>query len=173
LDEAEHRIRLTGEIPLDGNTSNFVYAQMPTCFVRAKDLSGEVRAIGGDGNTARRQVFAKERECTSFVAWLQGFSPKEHREMNLLQEQRDWQRERDREDREWRADQAGKADKEARSQRREDRLWRILELIVMGVLVTVANVWGMIYAARLQSASTPQQPPASTQQPASLPQGNP
>jgi hypothetical protein len=72
-----------------------------------------------------------------------------------LREERVLREEIDQRDKEWREGQA-----------REERRWRVLELIVMGVLVTAANVWGMIYAARLQNqaatAPAKQQLPGTT-----------
>ena len=119
----------------------------PICFVQSVDLQAEVL---GDlepdypaGSRSRSQIFdgapadvilelfGRERpECEeAFTTWQQGFSPKEHREM--LDQKRVLKREdaRREEDRRWRADM-----------RKEERAWRILKLVVFGVVVSAATL---------------------------------
>lgn len=60
------------------------HEMVPRCFRRAYPLSKEV---GGPYAEERREIEAvqkviqKERLCTSFTEWEQGFTPKEHQEV--------------------------------------------------------------------------------------------
>lgn len=78
----------------------------------------------------------KERQCEGFVKWSQGFTPKEHQDMLDRQWKVEYERRRDQEDREWR----DRKDK-------EDRRWKVLELIVMGGIVTLVSVIAQLVAA--------------------------
>jgi hypothetical protein len=58
------------------NVSN---AKQATCFERAENFDG----LNGEALLVKT---ANERECQRFFAWKQGFSPKEHREMQLSEQ---------------------------------------------------------------------------------------
>lgn len=78
------------------------------------------------------QVIQKERECgESFTEWQLGFTPKEHREMLDRQEFLKWQ---------------------AR-QRNEDKRWRVIELIVIGVITVVIAGGFTIFGAFIERGS--------------------
>jgi hypothetical protein len=62
-----------------------------------------------------KSAICEERSCEGFTNWQQGFTPKEHREMLDRLRLQEWQ------------------DK----QRREDKRWRIIELVILGVMTTV------------------------------------
>jgi len=65
------------------------------CFVRAQDLSQEVLRWkkGGDPDAlATLRTIDADRVCQSFTPWLQGFSPKEHAEMQFHETLRSEQR---------------------------------------------------------------------------------
>ena len=78
------------------------YHTLPHCSVAAYDINVEC----SDRPENFLPVTKEERTCGHFTAWHEGFSPKEHLEMRLLEQQRQWQRDRDKDDREWRDKQA-------------------------------------------------------------------
>src|SRR5713101_1490489 len=67
----------TPEIP--GKSQYSQFDPRPVCFVRAADLLEEA------GNSAAKDavlpVITKDRNCSGFIKWSPGYSPKEHREM--------------------------------------------------------------------------------------------
>lgn len=79
------------------------YESKPLCFAMAENLAKEA---GNDNAASVLPVLNKERECSSFLDWKQGFTPKEHTEMNMLERQREWQHSVDEADRKWREEQA-------------------------------------------------------------------
>ena len=136
LEEAEGSIRTSGRLPILQGCDGYVYSETPICLLRAASFSREMREIGGNRDDARRLIFAKERDCDLFTDWHQGFTPKEHREMLDLREEREWRDKIDKRDKDWRENQA-----------REDRRWRIIELVVMGIVVTLVSSGVQIAAA--------------------------
>jgi hypothetical protein len=60
----------------------------PICAVGAVDLGS---ALGGPGKAHWQKLVLAERTCEWFTQWIPACSPKEHLEMNLLKEQREWQ----------------------------------------------------------------------------------
>ncbi len=103
-----------------------LYERSPICFATAWDLRDEVTEANPD---ELLRVFQRNRDCSSFTPWQQGFTPKEHREMMDRERARQWQAERERADRDWR-----------RQQRRDDVRWRIFELLAVGVIVPLAII---------------------------------
>ena len=121
LVEVETAIRGGGKIPAFADETRTgdqpVYEKPFLCFMREPQVTADLQ----DGTypsfeKQRDAVFHKLRTCESWTAWKQGFTPKEHLEMNLLQEQRDWQRKCQDADQSWRE-----------SQDRRDRRWRVFE----------------------------------------------
>lgn len=68
---------------------------LPVCFAQACDLIAEY-AFGDMAKTMQ-----KERECNSYTKWQQGFSPKEHREMQDRQLMIELEEKRRNNDRKW------------------------------------------------------------------------
>jgi hypothetical protein len=72
------------------------YENAPLCFAMAADLKAESEGPGGtfpiDG------ILLIERNCGKFTPWVQGFTPREHREMIESQESKE-------RDRQWQAEQ--------------------------------------------------------------------
>jgi hypothetical protein len=61
------------------------------CFVDAVDLSAEInaaRALGTAVASPVKSVIQEPRECSKFVLHQRGLSPKEHREMSILEKVR-------------------------------------------------------------------------------------
>ena len=65
----------------------------PVCFAGAFDLQEEATALGRETMyDAFKEVTNKERsDCPEWTQWMRGFSPKEHREMLLEEEAREFQ----------------------------------------------------------------------------------
>ncbi len=126
LEEAEGDFREKGHVPIGEPYSghpHLQHEQRPLCFARRHNLGDEIKTEFGTGKDevgCVMQVIQKERECgESFTEWQLGFTPKEHREMLDRKEFRIWQE----------------------RQRKEDKRWRVIELVVIGV-ITVAIAGG-------------------------------
>lgn len=65
----------------------------PICFVQAERLWEESTAVE---HAQVMEIIRKERTCDKFTPWFQGYAPKEHIEMQLLQEQMNEQRKQNR-----------------------------------------------------------------------------
>lgn len=139
--EAEEGYRFRGENPIVANGN--AYEDKPVCFVWAWDLRSEIGNPPDPGRPSKRDVMLKPRECSDFTKWIEGFTPKEHVEMQLLREAHDYR------------------DK----QERDSRRWRIIELIVMGLAVTLVSAAVQIAAAFISRGTL--FPPAATSQPPS------
>jgi hypothetical protein len=108
-----------------------------------------------------KTVIERERECAAFKEWVQGHSPKEHYEMKLLQEQREYERERDKAQRDWelkRLELERQRDKDERDwrlkQARRERRWRKEDRRSNGIQLIVAAIVGVVGAiATLIAAS--------------------
>jgi hypothetical protein len=105
LPEADSHFRDTGG--LRNSIQQRSFEPRPVCFVRANNLPVEV----GETHPVDivKKVIQESRDCDCFMEWQQGFTPKEHFEMNLLQKERERQDQRDKDDREWRTAQAEQA----------------------------------------------------------------
>lgn len=96
--EAHDHYRKTGEL---ANQVNSTHTCDPLCLVGEADLRierantfREIRTVNDqfNFNDSILAVIQTERECNGFTSWLQGFSPKEHRERLLQEEQREAER---------------------------------------------------------------------------------
>ncbi len=117
----------------------------PTCFANVIDIETIVnRRVGFDPGGIRLQMSPEDlrvlkdelespRECTEWVKWIRGFSPKEHREMLDRQRLLEWQEKREDADKEWR-----------KGESLSNKKWRIAEFLVIGIamplLVIVATL---------------------------------
>jgi hypothetical protein len=145
LGEAESDYRETGAM---SDRAAQIYRNLPICFARAANLLQEYERTcnerpGGISGPAAviKFVLHKPRTCTEHIEWQQGFTPKEHLEMKMLEEQR--------------ASLNREADRNHR--------WRIIELVVMGLIVTAVSVAAQIGSAFIERGSlfpAPQQPAA-------------
>ena len=128
LDEAYSYYRQKGE-------ADTPHHPFPVCFAMAATLEGEVNTSNGDfAGVPILQVIEKDRsDCPEWTPWRQGFSPKEHREMLIRQEEQDRNR----------ALLQGLEDLRAR---REDRTL-LFGMIAVGLLLVMATIVGPIVAA--------------------------
>lgn len=100
-------LRETGKHPPSPDNRRNIYDSRPICFVLAHRIDQE---WDRDDPGVLLGVLNKERDCASFTDWQQGFTPKEHREMELAAEQRRWQQRESESQRQWQLDQETKAD---------------------------------------------------------------
>lgn len=126
--EAEQEFR--DDLQSPSNISGLANAQprsfggAPLCFVGETDFAIEPGGTEQDKKARRLALLSKDRSCDSFIEWKRGFTPKEHMEMNLLLEQRKWQRDTAREDQKWRAQQADQERQWRERQAEKERQWR-------------------------------------------------
>ncbi len=98
------------------------YEDLPLCFAQSYDINAEITNSQDTSNYKDiHNIINKERECTKFTKWTQGFTPKEHMEMLDREEWRNWQE----------------------KQRKSDRRWHIIEAIL---LVIVAGLFTLLGA---------------------------
>jgi hypothetical protein len=108
-------------------------SQCPTCFARKRPFLAE---LGPGPNEANRlAAIQQDITCDAFVEWQPGVSPQELANMiyqeKMLKEQRE----------------AIKKDAA------DNRWWRIVELVVMGILVTLVSVAAQIASAFIERGS--------------------
>jgi hypothetical protein len=96
-----------------GSRTPLIFLASPACFAMKRRFDLEDRDKGKGGIT---EAIQKPIECSSFVPWQQGFSPKEHREMMTAQQMQVFQEEQRRRDRDWQEEQ-----------KTMDRAWQVLE----------------------------------------------
>lgn len=128
-------------IPVDNCTLR------PVCFrLEPKMLQESLSAE--EGKESFMQIINNERECDRFIKWEQGFSPKEHAELDMFERQE--QRQKD----------------EASHSRR----MHMIELTIVGLFVPAMMIVAQIITTRMQVAATIQaaheaqaisQPPAA------------
>lgn len=95
FDEASEYFRKNGRPEAVQDDEGVFHAK---CFIRKHDLVSDLR--NGKSPAARvfsygstiREVIDTERKCDGYVPWIQGFHPKEQREMLLNQEMLEIQR---------------------------------------------------------------------------------
>lgn len=94
LFEAPEHYRREGELL---NHQNSMSTCAPKCFIRKADLEkdvltdGELRHLFNLKNGIKH-VIQQERSCDGYTPWLQGFHPKEHKEMLMNKEMLEAQR---------------------------------------------------------------------------------
>ena len=100
---------------------------IPICFAQVRDFREEIIKEKGASNLDSVDVIpfvSQEIYCNSFTKWKQGFTPKEHREMLDREEWRDWQE----------------------KQRKWDKQWHIIELVVLVVMAGLFTLLGAFIA---------------------------
>ena len=80
---------------------------LPICFTRNSNLLSEYGARPSDADAYNiwqantQEVLIRERDCSHFTDWLQGFTPKEHLDMNDRKTMLEMEERRRRNDRKW------------------------------------------------------------------------
>jgi len=124
LVEAESKVRNTGVIPPISTSGYEVpYERMPVCFVNAISFT---KIFGRPpGESERLEEFTKERDCKSFTPWIQGHTPREHREMLISEASLKRQQEFD--------------ERMARDSRRHNWLSLLFTVVGIGVAIYAAT----------------------------------
>ena len=153
LVDAEDSYRTTGRGPLggvEGGRLVGIYDDVPICFVRAANLREEFSSAHGTGANPVEVVICRERPCKSATPRIQGFTPKEHKQMIS-----DAELER------LRTDEA-----------RKNHRWNLANFIAIVVLVPLVNFLLWFWQQRLTSqpqTSPPAAPVSSASNPAKAP----
>lgn len=117
------------------------------CSEKVFCLELEMRQAGGTGREQYQEIVNKERDCPRFTEWIEGYSPRDHRDMyneKMLLEIQETQREKERvwqdeqkrkereyheeqrhRDREWQEEQRRQDQERQRQQREDDRAWQL------------------------------------------------
>jgi len=137
LCEAESEWRTTGKFP-HGDTWG-AYSGPPIC-IAAKETFSSLSPVVGSCYSGFDEI-TKERECDSFIAWQQGFKPKEHIIVKAVNDLLAWRTNEEKAARDWRQAQA----KRERKWRQQDtkRAARALK-IHMGTILLAALVGGIL-----------------------------
>jgi hypothetical protein len=124
LDEVEEDSRKTWQFIQIG-VQITTYKNVPICIARAWDLKKECGTDGDSvGSDIALKVINKDRKCGSFEKWHQGFSPKEHKEMQQVEALRKWQEDRLGADRNRADEQQEQAAKREEARREADRKYQ-------------------------------------------------
>ena len=145
-----------------GYSSVYMIQQTPRCFRQQFNLIAEFQAARSRGSDdAFLSVIGADRECDELQEWQQGFTPKEHQEKRDEFRKLEFQAKREDEEREFRK-QMAEAERIWRDQQEEKmRTWQAQqsrsrlrwEIIIFGILVTVAIIGGQVLAAFIQRGS--------------------
>jgi hypothetical protein len=107
LQEANLKFRETGWLPTNGDGTS-IFDAAPVCFMRAAHLKS---IVNEKRSKPLHERLKEPLSCGYFTTWIQGDSPKEHREMirdGIIQR---WQEQQAAEQRKWAEDQAAKQEK--------------------------------------------------------------
>lgn len=109
LVEADEDVRVFGRVPPNPTNKSYIFLEVaPLCFAQAWNLREQFNSIGeadlistedipappeGWSGNAQRFItlISKERDCSAFIRWVQGFTPKEHLEMKERHQLQEWQ----------------------------------------------------------------------------------
>lgn len=148
----------TGRYNFLGPETKPIYVHQPICFMVETEAMRESQEVAeaserdkDDADKHFQAFIAKPRVCESFTPWIQGLTPREHREMLDQRQLLTFQKEREDSDREWRRSQA----EQDHIWRRDEARWRRIELVVMGIIVTLVTVVTNIVCAFIQRGDWP------------------
>lgn len=183
LYEAEEDFRNAAKIPpsTPPGVPGVSFDNSPLCLMRKENFSRPVDSDGrsqlvrysaatDEGKGDLLEIIQRVRTCDGFTEWQCGFTPSEHEEMKLLEEQRNWQREQERENRAWQAAESAKADTRHKENSDAAHAQHRRELIIMGGIVTCALVAAEIASGLIGLLG---QPPVVNVQVPSLPANEP
>ena len=130
LGEATSDFREKGMVAIGrddrGMNQHPLHENIPLCFTRQPYFRDATKNIKNRDNPFEevKAMIQKDIDCKEFTTWQQGFTPKEHREMQSIKEQREWQEKQRKSDRCW-------------------RFWEILAFIIAGAVTAfIASLIG-------------------------------
>lgn len=145
--------------PCFRNREKQQYEEVPLCFAMAANLYDEV------GSFTREKVveiITRARDCGSFIPRQRGFTPKDHREMQLahvIQRQQQEQRERDRE---WEMRQERESRDRQDQRDKEMRVWQEKQNYknrrlqgLLAVFAAIVAVGGVLLGKHLSTPPIP------------------
>ena len=162
--EAEFAYRNDGKIVrvVTGQTPHPAYEDYPLCLARKRDFRKDSK--GECAPDKMLAVIQEEWNCLEFTEWNQGFTPKEHIEMGILElsrkqhredEERHVRRQEESEKRhqdwqekeqKWRREEAERSENALRQANRH----HLVNLIVFGILITIVASVAQIFAALVE-----------------------
>lgn len=100
------------------------YQEIPVCFSRSESLRAECH--NKNDEDAVLLVLAKDRsKCPGYTEWIQGFTPKEHYDMNVMERMQ-----------------------------RDARRHQLIELVVVGLIVPAVMILAQIVTTSWQTDAT-------------------
>jgi hypothetical protein len=118
-----------------------ILEQEQICFANACDLKAEYKtAPDSEVIKSRLYVITTERDCPRFIPWRQGRSPKEHDEMQLLQEV-------ERRTERWQKQQEALYETRHQEELREQRKSRITSAII-AIIGVIASIFAAYLTAK-------------------------
>jgi F0F1-type ATP synthase assembly protein I len=138
----------------------------PVCFVMKLSFKEECdrkfatspNSIHGSAEHSQ-EVIDTERECSGFTPWIQGSTPKEHRQMLIDEQIRKEQAAQRERDRQWQQEQREREDNRAEERRKSDRHW---QLKTQFVAIFLAAFVGILFGI-IKDYFTPKTPPIPIQ----------
>ncbi len=162
--DAEEQFRTTGNIPSPKKGGiDLSYDDYPICFMRVVNFRTDQEAGKSKDQDKCVRCLKRERECDKFTPWLMGFTPKEHYEVIQENTRLKWQADREREDREFRAEQVRLADERYRKSLR-DNWWRLVATAFGSLLVGLAVAYFGVVIGRNANRNTATSLPQTNQQ---------
>ena len=129
LSETEASMREKGEPARIPKVELPFYERNPICFLQMNDLTAEMEKL--DDKTSFKNVIKKERECKPCTKWIQGFTPREHKEMIDAEKQQTWQRQVEKENKDF-----AEKIRQEQEQTAYRRFW--LNFLFLGIIVPVS-----------------------------------
>ncbi|MCP3682601.1 MAG: hypothetical protein GY861_07925 [bacterium] len=131
LDEVGEDIRNTGELPHNPHRKGFyLYERNPICFAM------EINIFDEQDKDRFLRYLNEIKSCDSFIEWKQGFTPKEHSEMQIAKLEKEYREESRKKDQEF---QELLLDKQNKRQSKN--------LLIAGALAITASILGAIAGA--------------------------
>ena len=135
LMEAELEIRANHE------TKDTIYELLPICFRMEEQLEDDISQLKRGTKLAGKtgiswidisMVTDRYRDCISFTKWQQGWTPREHFDMDLMKEQKNQENIRN----------------------SVNHRWRIAEFVALVIIVPVVTVITQFMTAHIQAKAT-------------------
>ena len=132
---ADENYREGGYVP--NNQGRMHFYEAPVCARGAKSFSHF-----GENRTAAHSMAGSEHDCPKFITLIPGLQPKDHIEMDLVDQQREWQRKESEAQRAW---QAAEADRAAT---------RHSDSMRVALAANSSNVWSNVLSGSIGAAAT-------------------
>ncbi len=122
---------------------------MVRCFVGAADFSVQLHNPNSATDLQITNTVQESRDCDAHYPWVQGFTPKEHREMMAEEHLQAMIERRERDDRQWREEQAQRDQGWRQKQALQNHRWRVREFWWVGIGVPLLVIASTLLASWL------------------------